>query len=87
MPYRVGDGSLAERYEGLLCRSKGVLLVPIDRANLRAAAQVRARYGLKTPDSIQVAAALSMGCTAFVTNDRRLPQVPGLRILQLSDLA
>lgn len=87
VPYRVGDLALAERYEALLTRSRGLSLIPIDRNALRAAAQLRARYGLKTPDSIQIAAALSMGCSAFITNDRRLPQIPGLRILQLSDLA
>ena len=29
-------------------------------------------------------AALSAGCATFVTNDRRLPDIPGLRVLQLS---
>jgi hypothetical protein len=29
-------------------------------------------------------AALAVGCTAFLTNDRALPTIPGLRILQLS---
>jgi hypothetical protein len=30
-------------------------------------------------------ASLSEGCTAFVTNDRRLPSLPGLRFLQVGD--
>ncbi|MEO8578108.1 MAG: type II toxin-antitoxin system VapC family toxin [Gemmatimonadales bacterium] len=86
IPYRAGDQSLAERYEALLCRSRGLSLIPVDRANLRAAAQLRARYGLKTPDALQIAAALATGSSSFVTNDRRLPEIPGLRILQLRDL-
>jgi hypothetical protein len=40
---------------------------------------------VKTPDAIQLAAALGARCTAFVTNDRELPATPGLRILQLRD--
>lgn len=87
VPYRIGDFALAERYEALLTRSRRVSVVPIDRPLLRAAAQLRARYGLKTPDALQIAAALASGSTSFVTNDRRLPKIPGLRILQLRDLA
>ena len=49
------------------------------------AAQLRAMEGLKTPDALQVAAALQAGCTAFVTNDRKIPSVGGLRVLQLRD--
>lgn len=87
VPYRIGDLALAERYEALLTRSRHLSVVPIDRQLLRAAAQLRARYGLKTPDALQIAAALASGSTSFVTNDRRLPKIPGLRILQLRDLA
>ncbi len=39
---------------------------------------------VRTPDALQLAAAHSVSCTAFVTNDRRLPSSPGLKILQLS---
>lgn len=85
IPYRAGNLPLAERYEALLTRSRGVRLVEVDRGQLRAAAQLRARGRLRTPDALQVAAALSAGCSAFVTNDRALPAVPGLRIFQLDD--
>ena len=85
VPYRAGNLPLAARYEALLTRSRGVRLVELDRAQLRAAAQLRARYRVRTPDALQLAAALAHGCTAFVTNDRALPNLPGLRILQLRD--
>src|SRR5579863_8431216 len=84
VPYRSGDHQLAVGYEALLTRSRGVRVADISRDHLRAAAQLRAATGAKTPDSLQVVAALAAGCTAFVTNDRSLPTVPGLRILQLS---
>jgi predicted nucleic acid-binding protein len=54
---------------------------------LRAAAQLRAATNMKTPDALQLAAALTTGCATFVTNDRRMPRVAGTRILQLSDYA
>ena len=87
VPYRAGDVALAERYEALLTRSRGLTLVGIERGQLRAAAQLRAAYGVRTPDALQLAAALAHRCAAFVTNDRRLPQIPGLRVVQLSDYA
>jgi len=84
VPYRSGDHLLAERYEALLTQSRGVRVADISRDHLRAAAQLRAASGVKTPDALQLVAALSAGCTAFLTNDRQLPAIPGLRILQLS---
>jgi predicted nucleic acid-binding protein len=85
VPYRAGNLPLANRYEALLNRSRGVRLRKIDRGLLRAAAQLRASTGVRTPDALQLAAALSEGCTAFVTNDRRLPSLRGLRVLQVGD--
>jgi predicted nucleic acid-binding protein len=88
VPYRAGNLLLAERYEQVLTRSRGLRLVEIDRAQLRAAAQLRAVHpSLRTPDAIQISAALSGGCSVLLTNDRDLPTVPGLRILQLEDFA
>ena len=84
VPFRSGDHLLAERYEALLTQSRGVRVAEISRDHLRAAAQLRAVTGVKTPDSLQLVAALAAGCAAFLTNDRNLPNIPGLRILQLS---
>lgn len=87
VPYRAGDLTLAERYETLLTRSRGIRMVDLDGALLRAGAQIRAVTGMRTPDALQVAAALRTRSTAYLTNDRRLPDVPGLRVLQLRDYA
>jgi len=85
VPYLAGDVALAERYETLLTRSRGIHMVDIDRALLRAGAQIRALTGMRAPDALQVAATLRARSSAYLTNDRRLPQVPGLRVLQLRD--
>ncbi len=84
-PYRAGDFPLADRYEAFLTRSRGLRLVDLDRSLLRGAAQLRATSRLKAPDAIQVAAALATRCRVFVTNDRKIPPVPGLEILKLRD--
>jgi predicted nucleic acid-binding protein len=84
VPYRAGNRLLADRYEALLTRSRGVRVVDLTRDQLRAAAQLRATTGVKTPDALQLAAAIGTDCHAFLTNDRRLPSIPGLRIRQLA---
>jgi predicted nucleic acid-binding protein len=56
--------------------------IPYDQ--LRAAAQLRAATGVKTPDALQLVAAIGAGCATLVTNDRRLPPIPGLRIIECS---
>ena len=84
VPYRAGNRLLAERYEALLTRGRGVRLIDLSLDQLRAAAQLRAATGVKTPDALQLVAAIGAGCSTFVTNDRRLPSIPGLRILELS---
>lgn len=38
------------------------------------AAEIRARYGLRTPDALHLAAAQLAGCDAFWTNDKRLSE-------------
>ena len=84
VPFRAGNRLLAERYEALLTRSRGIRLVELSHDQLRAAAQLRAATSVKTPDALQLVAAIGAGCTTFLTNDRRLPPVPGLRILELA---
>lgn len=87
IPYRAGNAALAERYETILTQSRGVRLADLTRDHLRLAAQLRAAMGVATPDAMQLAASLVAGCSAFVTNDRRLPLVPDLRIVQLGAYA
>ena len=84
VPYRPGNRFLADRYEALLTRSRGIRVVDVTRDQLRAAAQLRAVTAVKTPDALQLVAALGAGCGTFLTNDRRLPMVPGLQIRQLA---
>jgi len=85
VPYRSGNAALADRYESLLTHSRGLRFIEVDRHVLKAAAQLRATFKLKSPDAIQVAAALVGDCTSFLTNDRRICVVPGLKILQVKN--
>jgi predicted nucleic acid-binding protein len=85
VPYRAGNIALAERYEAVLTRSRGVRMIDLTREHMRLAAQLRAASSVATPDALQLATCLASRCSAFITNDRRLPSIPGLRIIQLRD--
>lgn len=86
VPLRTGNVRLARRYDEMLGRTRGLRLADIDHVHVRNAAQLRAEWPkLRTPDALQLAAALLGGCSSFVTNDERLPAVHGLKILHVKD--
>jgi predicted nucleic acid-binding protein len=85
IPYRAGDIALADRYEALLTRSRGVELIDLGRVQLRTAAALRAVHDIRTPDALQLAVALTARCGSFVTNDREIPSLPGLTVVQIGD--
>jgi len=50
------------------------------------AARARAAYGLRTLDAIQLATAIEVGATGFVTNDRDFRRVTDIEVLLLDDV-
>src|SRR2546430_10277334 len=80
VPYRSGDHLLAGRYEALLTQSRGVHVADISRDHLRAAAELRAATGVKTPDSLQVVAALAGGPAPALSAQRAPPTPAGLSL-------
>ena len=77
-PYKHGEEALARRYEKALNQFE---VVPVDAVIAASASRLRARYGLKLPDAIQLATALETGAHALVTHDRDFAKVQGLLIL------
>jgi predicted nucleic acid-binding protein len=85
-PYKVGNIVLAQRYRRFLLRSRNFSLDAVTVDSAAQAADLRARYGLRTPDALQIATALTAHCTAFLTNDARLKRVTELRVVVLDEL-
>ncbi len=85
-PLLHNDLHLQQEYRDLLLNSHNFETVPIDISMAEQAAHFRARYSLRTPDALQVIAALHAGCDAFLTNDTGLRRVTELRMLVLDDL-
>jgi len=51
-----------------------------------SAARIRALYGLRLPDAIQISFAIDAGCQAIVCNDQSMLRVTELRVLIVDDL-
>lgn len=85
-PFLHNNTQLQQEYRDLLLHSDHFEVTSIDMNIAERAADLRARYGLRTPDALQIAAALLSGCQAFLTNDTKLGRVVELRILVLENL-
>lgn len=77
-PWQLGRESAAREYEAVLVHFPNLSVMDVDRNVARAAAQLRAKYNVSPPDALQVAASLSFGAKAFLTNDKRLSRLQEL---------
>ncbi len=85
-PWQLDRPAVARAYEALLLHFPHLVLADVTRDVARRAAQLRARYRIRSADALQVATALVHNATAFVTNDRRLARLtPVLNIVILND--
>jgi predicted nucleic acid-binding protein len=84
-PLRSNKSELAMEYRDILLNSK-LITLEVSNDIAEKAAQLRATHNIRTPDAIQISAALKMGATSFLTNDIRLPEIPTLQILSLDNL-
>jgi len=82
-PYRRKDMALAGRYMVLFRNFPHLSVLPVTDEVAERAAILRAAYGLKTPDAIQLATAVISASHAFLTNDERIPEVEGIQVLTL----
>lgn len=85
-PLRAGNHNLADQYRSILLHARHIVTLPISDAVAERAAELRAQFGVRTPDAIQLAAAAHSGAAYFVTNDSRLPGLPNVEILVLDDV-
>ena len=60
--------------------------VDISQPTGEMAAKLRADYNLRLPDALQLAAAITYGCDAFLTNDAQLKRVVEIQVLVIDEL-
>lgn len=85
-PWQLEREDITRKYEALLSHFPHLDMVEIDRYVTSLAAQLRARYSLRSPDAIQAAACLTHGGKAWVTNDRKFTVLkPLIDVILLED--
>lgn len=84
-PLRLNRQDLVGTYTNALLNSPNVLTLPIDSTIAHRAAELRARFNLRTPDAIQLATALIAQADVFITNDERLKNVTDIPVLLIGE--
>jgi predicted nucleic acid-binding protein len=84
-PLQLGRQDAADEYEVLISSFPNLLVVELDQACARRAAELRAAYRLRPADALQVAACLKHGAAALLTNDKGLRRVQDLEVILLDD--
>jgi predicted nucleic acid-binding protein len=78
-PLRRGDSAMLSEFDQFFATTVKEI-VPLSRAVLDRATEIRAQFGFPTPDAIHIAAALVGSCDVLLTNDQRLNRPVGIRV-------
>jgi predicted nucleic acid-binding protein len=85
-PIRQKEFRLVEQYQNILCNSPTFEILDINIEISKKSAELRAGYGLRTPDALQMATAKYTSADYFITNDIRLKVVKEIEVLVLDEL-
>ena len=79
-PKKAGRLELAYRYKELIKDIPNLTVYGINENVIELSSELRAVYGLNTPDAIHVATAIDFGADKFITNDKRLSKIKEIKI-------
>lgn len=82
-PFAVGKSGLVDEYRAFLTSTPHLALRTLDPVLAEHAATLRARYQIRTPDAVQLAAAVEFGARLFLTNDTNLRKVTEMEVIVL----
>jgi len=85
-PLKEGQLELANQYKRILTTAAGIRITDVTNDLAVRAAELRAKYNLRTPDAIQVAAAIENKADYFLTNDTRLKAITEIGCIILPEL-
>ena len=78
-PKFLGETIIAEQYKHQLANFPNLTIVGISENIVDLSSDLRAKYGLHTPDAIHVATAIDFGASVFITTDKTLKKVKEIR--------
>lgn len=84
-PYKLKKDELVLKFYSLLTTYPNLSWIELSINIADLAARLRGKYNLKTPDSIQVASAVSSGATGFICNDRAFKKVKEIECIVIDD--
>jgi predicted nucleic acid-binding protein len=84
-PFADKNFALADEIKFTLRSFASLSVISIDEKVAEAAALIRARYTIRLPDALQIAAAIQGEATLFLTNDKRAKKIDTIEVLVLSD--
>ena len=84
-PFADKNFPLADEIKFTLRSFSALSVASVDEKLAEAAALIRARYAIRLPDALQVAAAIQGEATLFLTNDKRTKKVDAIEVLVLSE--
>jgi len=69
--------------KNLFSKETRIELLPHKQLTFETAAHLRASYKIKLPDALHIATAIENHIEIFLTNDREIPSIPEITVLQL----
>ena len=85
-PLREGKTAIADQYREILTTANAIEIINTTTAIAAQAAKLRAKYGLRAPDAIQLATSIEVAADIFLTNDIRLRSVSEIHVITLAEL-
>lgn len=85
-PLSNNNTDLYTQYCELLLENPRFTTIPITSEIAKRASMFRAKYGFRTPDALQLAAAVEVGCEAFLTGDKKLSRITEIKVIQLEEI-
>jgi predicted nucleic acid-binding protein len=84
-PLKDNNEILYRSYKAVINTFPNLFVKVVDYDICSLAAEIRAKYGFKTPDAIFIATAIEEGADAFITNDIRLKNLDEINSIVLND--
>lgn len=85
-PLKENQPEIVKKYSEILTTYSGIDIYELNYNVAIEAAKLRAKYNLRTPDSIQLATAIVYKADFFLTNDARLKTVSEINVISLSEI-
>jgi predicted nucleic acid-binding protein len=82
-PLKDNNARAVKAVKDLFSKEARIELLPHKRSTFETAALLRANYKIKLPDALHIATAIENHIEVFLTNDREIPSIPEITVLQL----